>query len=76
MIYLHELLPGQTARIVGYSEDSPVIRRLAELGLSPGRSITYLRRAPLRDPLEIKVGGSSLALRKAEASLVAVELED
>ena len=76
MTYLDKLTPGQKARILGYSQDTPLSRRLTELGLIPGREITYLRNAPLRDPLEIQVGSSLLSLRHTDASLVAVELED
>ncbi|MEE8576854.1 MAG: FeoA family protein [candidate division Zixibacteria bacterium] len=76
MTYLSKLMPGQRARIVGYCEDSPLVRRLTELGIVPGRQITYLRNAPLRDPLEIQVGSSFLSLRHADASVVTVEVED
>ena len=76
MTYLDKLIPGQSARIVGYKSDGPVSRRLAELGLTPGRQIRYLRDAPLRDPLQIQIGNGSLSLRHAQAALVAVEVED
>jgi len=76
MTYLDKLIPGQRARVVGYTEDSAVVRRLAELGLTPGREVLYVRNAPLRDPLQLQVGHSNLSLRHAQASLVTVELED
>jgi ferrous iron transport protein A len=76
MTFLSKLNPGQRARVVGYSEDSPLVRRLTELGLIPGREVVYVRKAPLRDPLEVQVGACYLSLRHADASLVAVELED
>ncbi len=76
MTYLDKLAPGQCARVIGYQTDGPISRRLAELGLTPGRQIKYLRDAPLRDPLQIQIGHGSLSLRHAEAALVAVELEE
>lgn len=76
MTYLNKMVPGQTGTVVGYADDSPIVRRLTELGLVPGRRVHYLRDAPLRDPLQIQVGGSSLSLRHSEASLVAIELDD
>ena len=76
MTYLSKLAPGQTARVIGYTEDSPIVRRLTELGLVPGRQVKYLRNAPLRDPLQIQVGACSLSMRHSEASLVSVEVED
>jgi len=76
MTYLNKMTPGQKGRVIGYTDDSPIARRLTELGLVPGREITYLRDAPLRDPLEIQIGLSCLSLRHSEASLVAVEIEE
>jgi len=76
MTFLDRMAPGQKGKVVSYSVDSPIARRLMELGLVPGRSIVYLRNAPMHDPLEIKIGDLFLSLRRSEASLVAVELED
>lgn len=76
MTYLDKMMPGQRGTVVGFTDDSPVTRRLLELGFVPGRSINYLRNAPLRDPMEVQVGPSCLSLRRAEAALVAVEPED
>jgi ferrous iron transport protein A len=75
MTYLSKMTPGQSGRVIGFVHDSPVTRRLAELGLVPGREVRYLRNAPLQDPLEIQVGSCFLSLRRAEASLVTVDLE-
>jgi len=75
MTRLNKLTPGQTARVVGFVEDNPVTRRLTELGLIPGRQVKYLRNAPLKDPLQLQVGPSSLGVRHSEASLITVELE-
>jgi len=76
MTYLDRMQPGQRGKVVGFLDDSPIARRLVELGVVPGEYLEYLRNAPLRDPLEIRIGASFLSLRRAEASLVAVEVED
>jgi ferrous iron transport protein A len=76
MTFLSKMIPGQEGTIVGYTDDNPIARRLTELGLVPGRRIQYLRNAPLRDPLEIQVGASFLSLRRAEAALVTIEIDD
>jgi ferrous iron transport protein A len=70
------MAPGQSGRVLGFTHDSPITRRLTELGLAPGRQVVYLRNAPLRDPLEIQVGSTFLSLRRSEASLVTVEIDD
>ncbi len=75
MTYLDKMTPGQKGTVVGFTDDSKVSRRLLELGLIPGRIVTYVRNAPLRDPMEIVVGANRISLRHAEASLVTVELE-
>lgn len=47
--------------------------RLREMGLLPGTTVTLVRVAPLGDPIEIKIRGYHLSLRKAEADHVLVE---
>jgi ferrous iron transport protein A len=76
MTHLSKMSPGQKGRVVGYTKDTPISRRLTELGLVPGREIRYMRSAPLRDPMQIQVGSSSLTLRHTEADLVTVEVEE
>lgn len=76
MTYLSKMIPGQSGRVLGFTKDSAVARRLTELGLAPGRQVIYLRNAPLRDPLEIQVGSTFLSIRRAEASLVAVQVDE
>ncbi|MEW6050085.1 MAG: FeoA family protein [Candidatus Zixiibacteriota bacterium] len=76
MTYLSKMAPGQKGRVIGYTDDNRIARRLTELGLVPGRTIEYVRNAPLNDPLEVQVGPCCLSLRRAEASMVAVELEE
>ena len=49
-------------------------RRLMELGLVPGTRIEVVGIAPLGDPLELLVRGSSLSIRRAEAEGVSVQL--
>ncbi len=61
------------AKAVVVSCSGPASFRLQELGLLPGAHIRVLRRAPLRDPLQIEVGQSLLALRLREARSVQVE---
>ena len=44
--------------------------RLAELGFTPGQAVEVVRFAPLGDPIQIKIRGFSLALRRQEAKRV------
>ena len=76
MTPLSKMSPGQRGRVTGFTVDSKISRRLLELGIVPGRSVVYLRNAPLRDPMEIQVGSCCLSLRRSEASLVTVKVEE
>jgi len=50
-----------------------LVRRLAEMGLTPGVEVMLLRKCPFRGPLEIEVRGSVLALGYGIASKVFVK---
>ena len=43
------------------------------MGLTPGTEFTVERLAPLGDPIEIRVRGYAMSLRKAEADMLEVE---
>ena len=70
---LTELAPGASAIVRDLPKQGAAFLRLREMGLLPGTKITFLRAAPLGDPLEIKIRGCNLTLRKSEAEHVSVE---
>lgn len=72
-IALSKLPVGSSATLVDYPLSGSAFLRLREMGLLPGTPLTLLRTAPLGDPLEIKVRGYNLTLRKSEADHIAVE---
>ena len=55
MTNLSNMIPGQHGVVIGFTDDSKVSRRLLELGIVPGRSVRYVRNAPLADPMEVQV---------------------
>ena len=67
---LDALAPGDTATVTGYAGELPA--RLLEMGLVPGTSVEVVRLAPLGDPMELKVRGFLLSVRKDEAAAVVV----
>lgn len=69
---LSELQAGSEAKIQGFAPGFKEAGRLREMGLLPGTKIQLIRWAPLGDPLEIKVRGYHLSLRKQEADSVEV----
>lgn len=60
------------ATIVSVGGDLRLRRRLLEMGLCPGVTVTCVRRAPLGDPIEFLVRGYHLSLRADQAALIAV----
>jgi ferrous iron transport protein A len=71
---LKDLSVGDSCRVAGFGEGSKAYRRkLLSLGLTPGTEIVVTRYAPMGDPVEIRVRGFSLSLRKDEAASLLVE---
>jgi ferrous iron transport protein A len=71
---LKDMAVGDTGRVIGFGEGSAAYRRkLLSMGLTPGVECSLTRHAPMGDPVEIRVRGFSLSLRKAEAESLLVE---
>lgn len=70
---LSELTVGASAVVRDFPKVGPGFVRLREMGLLAGTRITLIRTAPLGDPIEIKLRGYHLTLRKSEAEHVLVE---
>ena len=75
IIGLNEVKPGQKARIVNIIGRSGVNKRIADMGVVPGTTVEVQRVAPLGDPIDVKLKGYHLSLRKEEASKIMVKLE-
>ncbi|MGV6807074.1 MAG: FeoA family protein [bacterium] len=70
-----DLAVGNRARVVRYNGLSEVYRnRLMSLGLTPGTEFSVQRVAPLGDPVDIRLRGFYLSLRRDEAGDIEVEL--
>jgi ferrous iron transport protein A len=63
---LDTLRPGQTGRVLAVEGEDAVARRLVDLGFWPGSEVLVVRRAPLGDPIQVRVGGYRLALGRDE----------
>ena len=72
---LAQLKVGASATVKDVSGDPQLQQRLLEMGVLPGVTVQVVRFAPLGDPMEIKVMGYSLSLRKSEAACVSVEVQ-
>ena len=73
-ISLNKLSVGQKARIREFVVESDDCERIEEMGVTPGEQVEVIGYAPLGDPIEIKIRGYLLSLRKEEAELIQVEV--
>jgi ferrous iron transport protein A len=73
IVGLDQLARGQSGRVLRVGGRPAARRRLLELGVVRGETITLLRAAPLGDPLEFVVKGYHLSLRRREAATILVE---
>ncbi len=69
---LSSIAVGQIATVTALNVSSEAKARLQEMGLLPGTPVQLIRFAPLGDPVEIKVRGYHLTLRKHEAEQILV----
>ena len=73
---LDKFLVGETGLIKKVEGEGRLRRRLFDMGVTPGATVYLRKKAPLGDPLEVTIRGYELTLRKSEACLVVLEMED
>lgn len=71
---LSELPVGSEGRVVSVNATNGIARRIMEMGVIPGVTISVIKTAPFGDPIEVRVRGYSLAMRKTEADAIEVSL--
>lgn len=71
---LSEVRPGVIVTVRKVGGVGPTMRRIMDMGITKGCSVTVRKVAPLGDPIEVSVRGYELSLRKSEASNIVVEL--
>lgn len=70
---LRDLKPGEKGKVLKISARGEASRRIVEMGVTPGAVVEIERVAPLGDPIDIKVKGYHLSLRKDEAQGIEIE---
>ncbi|MDR3089920.1 MAG: ferrous iron transport protein A [Desulfobulbaceae bacterium] len=76
VINLRQMKKGQSGIITAITVGGELGRRIREMGLVPGAELTVQGRAPLYDPVAIRVLDSTLSLRNNEADHISVEVDD
>ena len=74
-INLRKMDINQSGTIVSVKVAGELGRRIREMGLVPGTEITIKQRAPLNDPVALRVMGGTLTLRNDEADHIEVEID-
>ena len=73
---LKEVPCGKTARVTKLTGEGPVKRRIMDMGITKGVDIYVRKVAPFGDPVEVTVRGYELSLRKADAEMILVDMEN
>ena len=70
---LRSMLINESGTITTVTASGELGRRIRDMGLVPGAQITVVGRAPLKDPVALRLKGCTLTLRNSEADLIMVE---
>lgn len=69
---LNEAKVGSVVIVKKLHGHGAIKRRLMDMGITKGETITIRKVAPLKDPIEIAVRGYELLLRKADAAMIEI----
>ena len=75
MISIRQMFVGQKGVITSVKAEGEMGRRIRDMGLVRGAEIRIQGRAPLNDPVAIRIKGFTLALRNNEADYIDVEVQ-
>lgn len=73
-ISMRKMIVGQKGQITSVKADGEMGRRIRDMGLIRGVEISIQGRAPLNDPVAVRIKGFTLTLRNNEADLISVEV--
>ncbi|MEE4166414.1 MAG: FeoA family protein [Desulfocapsaceae bacterium] len=75
-INMRQMKKNQSGVITSVKAGGILGRRIREMGLVPGTKITIQGRAPLNDPVALRIMGGTLTLRNNEADHIIVSISD
>ena len=64
---------GSTVKVVKLNGRGALKRRIMDMGITKGTAISVRKLAPLGDPMELRVRGYELSLRKCDAELIEID---
>ena len=75
IINLRQMRIGQQGKIAAVEALGEISRRIRDMGLIPGTKVSVVGRAPLKDPVALRLAGVTISLRNNEADHIKVALE-
>jgi ferrous iron transport protein A len=72
MLTLKDIKPGETVRVIKLHGEGPMKQRIMAMGITRNAEILVRKVAPLGDPVEVRVRGYELSLRKADIDIIEV----
>ncbi len=76
LLSMRKMKPKQSGIVAAVSAKGELGRRIRDMGLVPGTHVTIQGRAPLYDPVVLRLMGFTLTLRNSEADYIDVEVDE
>ena len=74
IVNLRQMQVGQQGKIAAVEAPGEMNRRIRDMGLIPGTTVSIVGRAPLKDPVALRLSGVTISLRNSEADFIKVDL--
>ena len=74
IVSLRQMHVGQQGKIATVEALGEMNRRIRDMGLIPGTTVSVVGRAPLKDPVALRLSGVTITLRNSEADYIKVDV--
>lgn len=74
IVSLRQMQVGQQGKIATVEALGEMNRRIRDMGLIPGTTVSVVGRAPLKDPVALRLSGVTISLRNSEADYIKVDV--
>ena len=74
IISLRQMAVGQQGKIAAVEALGEMGRRIRDRGLIPGTTVSVVGRAPLKDPVALRLSGVTVTLRNSEADHITIDV--
>ncbi len=74
IVSLRKMRVGQQGKIATVEALGEMNRRIRDMGLIPGTTVSIVGRAPLKDPVALRLSGVTISLRNSEADYIKVNI--